>query len=188
MRNLKILGFITTLGLVSVQANQVLSSNLLLAHAEVLKTVQIKYKFKKTKKIVSKEVFSDGSVKKTVTTIPICKRVKIVKNSSGEILKKKVKKAVKCPANTNLYTQNKVFRNHKSVVKGSNHVHHVPSEEAKILPNQKVDNNSCKEGSIIGGLLGAGLTMSSTRGKDRWWAVPAGGTAGALIGCQIDGG
>ena len=114
--------------------------------------------------------------------------MKIVKNSSGEIINKKVKKAVKCPANTNLYTQNKVFRNHKSAVKGSNHIHHVPSEEAKILPNQKVDNNSCKEGSIIGGLLGAGITMSSTRGKDRWWAVPAGGTAGALIGCQIDGG
>ncbi len=51
-----------------------------------------------------------------------------------------------------------------------------------------IDDNSCKEGSIIGGLLGAGLTMSATRGKDRWWAVPAGGTAGALIGCQIDGG
>ena len=52
----------------------------------------------------------------------------------------------------------------------------------------KKDNNSCKEGSIIGGLLGAGVTMSATRGKDRWWAVPAGGAAGAMIGCQIDGG
>ena len=53
---------------------------------------------------------------------------------------------------------------------------------------KNIDDNSCKEGSIIGGLLGAGITMSATRGKDRWWAVPAGGTAGALIGCQIDGG
>ncbi len=52
----------------------------------------------------------------------------------------------------------------------------------------EVDTNDCKEGSIIGGLLGAGLTMSSTRGKDRWWAVPAGGAAGAMIGCRIDGG
>ncbi len=51
-----------------------------------------------------------------------------------------------------------------------------------------IDNNDCKEGSLIGGLLGAGLTMSGTRGKDRWWAVPAGGAAGAMIGCQIDGG
>ena len=53
---------------------------------------------------------------------------------------------------------------------------------------QKVDNNDCSEGSVIGGLLGAGLALSGTRGKDRWWAVPAGGTAGALIGCQVDGG
>ena len=50
------------------------------------------------------------------------------------------------------------------------------------------DNNDCSEGSLIGGLLGAGLTMGTTRGKDRWWAVPAGGVTGALIGCQIDGG
>ncbi len=50
------------------------------------------------------------------------------------------------------------------------------------------DDNDCREGSLIGGLLGAGLTMSGTRGKDRWWAVPAGGAAGAMIGCQIDGG
>ena len=56
------------------------------------------------------------------------------------------------------------------------------------LSNQKVDNNDCSEGSVIGGLLGAGLAISSTRGKDRWWTIPAGGTAGALIGCQVDGG
>ena len=54
--------------------------------------------------------------------------------------------------------------------------------------SQKVDNNDCSEGSVIGGLLGAGLALSSSRGKDRFWAVPAGGTAGALIGCQVDGG
>ena len=53
---------------------------------------------------------------------------------------------------------------------------------------QKVDDNDCSEGSVIGGLLGAGLALSSSRGKDRFWAVPAGGAAGALIGCQVDGG
>ena len=52
----------------------------------------------------------------------------------------------------------------------------------------KIDDNDCKEGTVIGGLLGAGLALSSSRGKDRFWAVPAGGTAGALIGCQVDGG
>ena len=52
----------------------------------------------------------------------------------------------------------------------------------------KVDDNDCSEGSFIGGLLGAGIALSSSKGKDRFWAVPAGGTAGALIGCQLDGG
>ena len=51
-----------------------------------------------------------------------------------------------------------------------------------------IDNNDCSEGTFIGGLLGAGIALSSSRGKDRLWAVPAGGTAGALIGCQVDGG
>jgi len=51
-----------------------------------------------------------------------------------------------------------------------------------------VDDNDCSEGSFIGGLLGAGIALSSSKGKDRFWAVPAGGTAGALIGCQLDGG
>ena len=53
---------------------------------------------------------------------------------------------------------------------------------------EKIDNNDCSEGSVIGGLLGAGIALSSSRGKDRFWAVPAGGTAGALIGWQVEGG
>ena len=53
---------------------------------------------------------------------------------------------------------------------------------------EKIDDNDCSEGSVIGGILEAGIALSSTRGKDRFWAVPAGGTAGALIGCQVDGG
>ena len=53
---------------------------------------------------------------------------------------------------------------------------------------EKIDDNDCSEGSVIGGILGAGLALSSSRGKDRFWAVPAAGTAGALIGCQVDGG
>ena len=53
---------------------------------------------------------------------------------------------------------------------------------------EKVDDNDCSEGTVIGGLLGAGIALGTTRGKDRFWAVPAGGTAGALIGCQVDGG
>ncbi len=53
---------------------------------------------------------------------------------------------------------------------------------------ERIDTNDCSEGSLIGGIIGAGIALSSSRGKDRFWAVPAGGTAGALIGCQMDGG
>tara|TARA_A100000164_G_scaffold306255_1_gene282678 strand:+ start:222 stop:416 length:195 start_codon:yes stop_codon:yes gene_type:complete len=60
---------------------------------------------------------------------------------------------------------------------------HVEEKRPKILMTMTV-----RKGSVIGGLLGAGIALSSSRGKDRFWAVPAGGTAGALIGCQVDGG
>ena len=53
---------------------------------------------------------------------------------------------------------------------------------------EKIDDNDCSEGSVIGGIIGAGIALSSSRGRDRFWAVPTGGTAGALIGCQVDGG
>tara|TARA_Y100001968_G_scaffold158356_1_gene144785 strand:+ start:995 stop:1378 length:384 start_codon:yes stop_codon:yes gene_type:complete len=52
----------------------------------------------------------------------------------------------------------------------------------------ETDTNDCKEGTLIGGLLGGGLAASGSRGKGRLWAVPAGVVGGALIGCQIDGG
>ena len=50
---------------------------------------------------------------------------------------------------------------------------------------ENIDDNDCSEGTVIGGLLGAGIALSSSRGKDRFWAVPAGGTAGALISLQM---
>ena len=52
----------------------------------------------------------------------------------------------------------------------------------------QVDNNDCSEGTFIGGLIGAGLGLANSSGNDRFWAVPGAATAGALIGCQIDGG
>ena len=33
---------------------------------------------------------------------------------------------------------------------------------------QKIDNNDCSEGSVIGGLLGAGIGGAVSRGKDRF--------------------
>ena len=53
---------------------------------------------------------------------------------------------------------------------------------------REVDDNDCSEGTLIGGLLGGGLAGFGSRGKDRWWAIPAGIVGGSMIGCQIDGG
>ena len=50
------------------------------------------------------------------------------------------------------------------------------------------DNNDCTDGKIAGGLLGGGLAGFGSRGKDRWWAIPAGIIGGSMIGCAIDGG
>ena len=50
------------------------------------------------------------------------------------------------------------------------------------------DNNDCSEGKIAGGILGGGLATAISRGKDRWWAIPAGVIGGAMVGCDIDGG
>ena len=53
---------------------------------------------------------------------------------------------------------------------------------------ENVDTNDCSEGTIAGGLLGGGLAGFGSRGKDRWWAIPAGIIGGSMIGCAIDGG
>jgi outer membrane lipoprotein SlyB len=55
-------------------------------------------------------------------------------------------------------------------------------------PAAVADTNSCIEGSVIGGLLGAGLGAMLSRGNGRWIGVPLGGAAGVLLGCQVDGG
>ena len=54
--------------------------------------------------------------------------------------------------------------------------------------NTEVDDNSCVEGSIIGGLLGGGLGAALSQGDGRWWAIPTGIAGGAMVGCQVDGG
>ena len=56
-------------------------------------------------------------------------------------------------------------------------------------PNMgNVDNNSCVEGSIIGGILGGGAGAAASRGDGRWWAIPLGIVGGSMVGCQVDGG
>jgi len=62
------------------------------------------------------------------------------------------------------------------------------SAQRAVWGQQDSDTNSCVEGSVIGGLLGAGIGAALSRGNGRWIGMPLGGAAGALIGCQVDGG
>ena len=62
-------------------------------------------------------------------------------------------------------------------------------EQPKLPPElPPSDTNSCVEGTIAGGLIGAGIGGLATRGRARWLGVPVGAVSGALLGCQIDGG
>tara|TARA_Y100001968_G_scaffold298534_1_gene308463 strand:- start:52 stop:438 length:387 start_codon:yes stop_codon:yes gene_type:complete len=65
----------------------------------------------------------------------------------------------------------------------------VPCPGVKsTINNDEFDNNDCSEGTIAGGILGGGLATAISRGKDRWWAIPAGVIGGSIVGCEIDGG
>ena len=79
-------------------------------------------------------------------------------------------------------------QNSPGYVKSWNETVDVPCDSRATAINQDFDNNDCSEGSLIGGLLGAGLATTGSRGKDRWWAIPAGAVGGAMLGCQVDGG
>ena len=51
-----------------------------------------------------------------------------------------------------------------------------------------VDNNSCAEGTVAGGLLGGALGGVLSK-KENWiWSIPTGIVGGAMVGCQVDGG
>ena len=52
----------------------------------------------------------------------------------------------------------------------------------------QTDDNSCIEGSVLGGIAGGGLGAALSRGDGRWWAIPLGIVGGSMVGCQIDGG
>jgi hypothetical protein len=59
-------------------------------------------------------------------------------------------------------------------------------ENNTASPN--TDDNSCIEGSILGGIAGGGAGAALSRGDGRIWAIPLGIVGGAMAGCQIDGG
>ncbi len=50
------------------------------------------------------------------------------------------------------------------------------------------DDNSCLEGSILGGIAGAAGGAALSRDEGMFIGIPLGIVGGALIGCQIDGG
>ena len=87
------------------------------------------------------------------------------------------------------YDSHRVYDNRRAYNNGREYLYRpngVARRAAWEEPN--ADTNSCVEGSVIGGLLGAGLGAALSRGNGRWLGVPVGGAAGALIGCQVDGG
>ena len=80
-------------------------------------------------------------------------------------------------------------RNSPGYVKTWEETVEVACPEVNSTTNHnKIDNNDCTEGKIAGGILGGGLATAISRGKDRWWAIPAGVIGGSMAGCQIDGG
>ena len=96
-------------------------------------------------------------------------------------LEKKENKKIKKPNSKNKKIKKPISENKTKKKKKKN------KKNTKIVNTQKKEN-SCKEGSIAGGVIGAGVGAFTAKGKNKMWAVPAGGVAGALIGCQLDGG
>ena len=68
--------------------------------------------------------------------------------------------------------------------------HHHPHRTRRPAQESRghVDDNSCIEGSILGGIAGGGIGAAASRGDGRWWAIPLGIVGGSMVGCQIDGG
>ena len=80
-------------------------------------------------------------------------------------------------------------QNNPGYVKNWEETVEVPCPGSQSTTNQdNIDNNDCKEGTIAGGILGGGIATAISRGKDRWWAIPAGVIGGSMVGCEVDGG
>ena len=64
----------------------------------------------------------------------------------------------------------------------------TPENTTRTRRYEEYDENDCSDGTIAGALLGGGLAGFGSRGKDRWWAIPAGIIGGSMVGCAMDGG
>ena len=76
--------------------------------------------------------------------------------------------------------------------KNKSEVYYVPAQPSSNYhaPQKQhhTDDNSCIEGSILGGIAGGGIGAAASRKEGRLWAIPLGIVGGALVGCQVDGG
>ena len=68
------------------------------------------------------------------------------------------------------------------------HSHGRPQYSRRVTVYEDVDENSCVEGSLLGGILGGGIGAAASRQDGRLWAIPLGIVSGAMVGCQVDGG
>ena len=68
------------------------------------------------------------------------------------------------------------------------HTHRPPHYRRHVTVYEDVDDNSCVEGSLLGGILGGGIGAAASRQDGRLWAIPLGIVSGAMVGCQVDGG
>jgi len=79
----------------------------------------------------------------------------------------------------------KSYRDKIEVPCNRNRPEFMPPQEQSVGP---VDENSCIEGTILGGLAGGALGGVLAT-KDNWiWSIPTGVVGGAMTGCQVDGG
>ena len=62
-----------------------------------------------------------------------------------------------------------------------------PRPQARPQP-APVDDNSCIEGAILGGLGGGAAGAALSRDEGNFIGIPLGIIGGVLIGCQLDGG
>jgi len=62
----------------------------------------------------------------------------------------------------------------------------VPCYYNHIVRQNRIEDDSCIEGSILGGILGGSVGAALSRGDGRLWAIPLGIAGGALVGCNID--
>ena len=65
---------------------------------------------------------------------------------------------------------------------------YLPADPAPAPYREPVDDNSCIEGTILGGLAGGAAGAGLSRDEGMIVGIPLGIVAGAMIGCQLDGG